>query len=217
MFFLSNALLSYHIYVLHVSSAVSFSDFRFFPRLHPSGVSLSALPMYLGEISPRRYRGSVGQFNAVFICLGVFSGQLLGLPEIFGHVSVFVMAAVYFTRTSPWFFFLSPSIYTPPPLTLSVCVRTHAANTVVGQILQSLVAHWPSWHGVIYPLEPADHARVYLCMCLVIMRYRFISLSALSWALFNSLTPDNDSFLNGTLSRNLFKSISAFDFMRFGF
>ncbi|XP_062874612.1 solute carrier family 2, facilitated glucose transporter member 9 isoform X2 [Trichomycterus rosablanca] len=52
-----------------------------------SGVSLSALPMYLGEISPRQHRGSVGQFNAVFICLGVFTGQLLGLPEILGHKS----------------------------------------------------------------------------------------------------------------------------------
>ncbi|XP_036446121.1 solute carrier family 2, facilitated glucose transporter member 9 [Colossoma macropomum] len=51
-----------------------------------SGISLSALPMYLGEISPREWRGSIGQFNAVFICLGVFIGQLLGLPEIFGHV-----------------------------------------------------------------------------------------------------------------------------------
>lgn len=60
----------------------------------PSGVSLSALPMYLGEISPRQYRGSVGQFNAVFICLGVFTGQLFGLPEIFGHVSVFVMSGL---------------------------------------------------------------------------------------------------------------------------
>ncbi|XP_049323720.1 solute carrier family 2, facilitated glucose transporter member 9 [Astyanax mexicanus] len=51
-----------------------------------SGISLSVLPMYLGEISPREWRGSIGQFNAVFICLGVFIGQLLGLPEIFGHV-----------------------------------------------------------------------------------------------------------------------------------
>ncbi|KAI4872575.1 hypothetical protein NFI96_010021 [Prochilodus magdalenae] len=50
-----------------------------------SGISLSALPMYLGEISPRQWRGSIGQFNAVFICLGVFVGQVLGLPEIFGH------------------------------------------------------------------------------------------------------------------------------------
>uniref|UniRef100_A0AAY5EYE4 Major facilitator superfamily (MFS) profile domain-containing protein n=1 Tax=Electrophorus electricus TaxID=8005 RepID=A0AAY5EYE4_ELEEL len=50
-----------------------------------SGVSLSVLPMYLGEISPCEMRGSIGQFNSVFICLGVFFGQLFGLPEIFGH------------------------------------------------------------------------------------------------------------------------------------
>ncbi|XP_051514433.1 solute carrier family 2, facilitated glucose transporter member 9 [Myxocyprinus asiaticus] len=52
-----------------------------------SGVSLSVLPMYLGEISPRQVRGSVGQFHAIFICLGVFIGQVLGLPEIFGQES----------------------------------------------------------------------------------------------------------------------------------
>ncbi|XP_050984375.1 solute carrier family 2, facilitated glucose transporter member 9 isoform X3 [Labeo rohita] len=52
-----------------------------------SGVSLSVLPMYLGEISPRQIRGSIGQFHAIFICLGVFIGQVLGLPEIFGQES----------------------------------------------------------------------------------------------------------------------------------
>uniref|UniRef100_A0A673J7F6 Solute carrier family 2, facilitated glucose transporter member 5 n=1 Tax=Sinocyclocheilus rhinocerous TaxID=307959 RepID=A0A673J7F6_9TELE len=52
-----------------------------------SGVSLSVLPMYLGEISPRQVRGSIGQFHAIFICLGVFIGQVLGLPEIFGQES----------------------------------------------------------------------------------------------------------------------------------
>uniref|UniRef100_A0AAY4E982 Major facilitator superfamily (MFS) profile domain-containing protein n=1 Tax=Denticeps clupeoides TaxID=299321 RepID=A0AAY4E982_9TELE len=48
-----------------------------------SGIALSALPMYLGEIAPRQVRGSIGQFNSIFICLGVFIGQVLGLPEIF--------------------------------------------------------------------------------------------------------------------------------------
>lgn len=52
-----------------------------------SGIALSALPMYLGEISPRQIRGSIGQFNSIFICLGVFTGQVLGLPEVFGHKS----------------------------------------------------------------------------------------------------------------------------------
>lgn len=52
-----------------------------------SGVALSVLPMYLGEISPRQVRGAVGQFHSIFICLGVFIGQLLGLPEVFGQES----------------------------------------------------------------------------------------------------------------------------------
>uniref|UniRef100_A0A8C1PBI4 Solute carrier family 2 member 9 n=1 Tax=Cyprinus carpio TaxID=7962 RepID=A0A8C1PBI4_CYPCA len=51
-----------------------------------SGVSLSVLPMYLGEISPRQVRGSIGQFHSIFICLGVFIGQVLGLPEILGQI-----------------------------------------------------------------------------------------------------------------------------------
>uniref|UniRef100_A0A8C5D734 Major facilitator superfamily (MFS) profile domain-containing protein n=1 Tax=Gouania willdenowi TaxID=441366 RepID=A0A8C5D734_GOUWI len=52
-----------------------------------SGIALSALPMYLGEISPRHIRGSIGQFNSILICLGVFAGQVLGLPELLGQES----------------------------------------------------------------------------------------------------------------------------------
>ncbi|XP_006251164.1 solute carrier family 2, facilitated glucose transporter member 9 isoform X3 [Rattus norvegicus] len=48
------------------------------------GIALSALPMYLNEISPKEIRGSLGQVTAIFICIGVFSGQLLGLPELLG-------------------------------------------------------------------------------------------------------------------------------------
>ncbi|XP_068172189.1 solute carrier family 2, facilitated glucose transporter member 9 isoform X2 [Antennarius striatus] len=51
------------------------------------GIGLSALPMYLGEISPRHIRGSIGQFNSIFICMGVFTGQVLGLPELLGQES----------------------------------------------------------------------------------------------------------------------------------
>ncbi|KAM9799477.1 solute carrier family 2, facilitated glucose transporter member 9 isoform 1-T9 [Syngnathus typhle] len=52
-----------------------------------SGIALSVLPMYLGEISPRYIRGSIGQFNSILICLGVFVGQVLGLPELLGQES----------------------------------------------------------------------------------------------------------------------------------
>ncbi|XP_029007074.1 solute carrier family 2, facilitated glucose transporter member 9 isoform X3 [Betta splendens] len=50
-----------------------------------SGIALSALPMYLGEISPKHIRGFIGQFNSILICLGVFTGQVLGLPELLGQ------------------------------------------------------------------------------------------------------------------------------------
>ncbi|XP_061919688.1 solute carrier family 2, facilitated glucose transporter member 9 [Entelurus aequoreus] len=52
-----------------------------------SGIALSVLPMYLGEISPRYIRGFIGQFNSILICLGVFTGQVLGLPELLGQES----------------------------------------------------------------------------------------------------------------------------------
>ncbi|XP_012667093.1 solute carrier family 2, facilitated glucose transporter member 9 isoform X2 [Otolemur garnettii] len=51
------------------------------------GIALSALPMYLNEISPKEIRGSLGQVTAIFICIGVFTGQLLGLPELLGKES----------------------------------------------------------------------------------------------------------------------------------
>uniref|UniRef100_A0A8C9P459 Solute carrier family 2 member 9 n=1 Tax=Spermophilus dauricus TaxID=99837 RepID=A0A8C9P459_SPEDA len=50
------------------------------------GISLSVLPMYLNEISPKEIRGSLGQVTAIFICIGVFTGQLLGLPELLGKI-----------------------------------------------------------------------------------------------------------------------------------
>ncbi|KAM3938684.1 solute carrier family 2, facilitated glucose transporter member 9 isoform 1-T1 [Leptodactylus fuscus] len=53
-----------------------------------AGIALSTLPMYLNEISPKRIRGSMGQITAILICVGVFTGQVLGLPEIFGRESL---------------------------------------------------------------------------------------------------------------------------------
>ncbi|XP_073504613.1 solute carrier family 2, facilitated glucose transporter member 9 isoform X2 [Phyllobates terribilis] len=52
------------------------------------GIALSTLPMYLNEISPKKIRGSLGQITAILICVGVFTGQVLGLPEIFGRESL---------------------------------------------------------------------------------------------------------------------------------
>jgi len=60
-----------------------------------TGIALSALPMYLGEISPRHIRGSIGQFNSILICLGVFTGQVLGLPELLGQVGAVLSTIVF--------------------------------------------------------------------------------------------------------------------------
>ncbi|XP_055017012.1 solute carrier family 2, facilitated glucose transporter member 9 [Boleophthalmus pectinirostris] len=69
-------------------------------------IALSALPMYLGEISPKHMRGFIGQFNSILICLGVFTGQVLGLPELLG-------------QESRWVFLFS--FIAVPPL-LQICV-----------------------------------------------------------------------------------------------
>ncbi|XP_075705222.1 solute carrier family 2, facilitated glucose transporter member 9 [Rhinoderma darwinii] len=60
---------------------------RFIMGFH-GGIALSTLPMYLNEISPKRIRGSLGQVTAILICVGVFTGQVLSLPEILGRESL---------------------------------------------------------------------------------------------------------------------------------
>uniref|UniRef100_A0A8C3U4I8 Solute carrier family 2, facilitated glucose transporter member 5 n=1 Tax=Catharus ustulatus TaxID=91951 RepID=A0A8C3U4I8_CATUS len=52
-----------------------------------SGICLSVVPLYLGEIAPKNLRGFLGLMPSIFICLGVFSAQVLGLPELLGKVS----------------------------------------------------------------------------------------------------------------------------------
>uniref|UniRef100_A0A8C3XDA9 Uncharacterized protein n=1 Tax=Cyanoderma ruficeps TaxID=181631 RepID=A0A8C3XDA9_9PASS len=49
----------------------------------PPGICLSVVPLYLGEIAPKNLRGFLGLMPSIFICLGVFSAQVLGLPELF--------------------------------------------------------------------------------------------------------------------------------------
>ncbi|XP_061315568.1 solute carrier family 2, facilitated glucose transporter member 9-like [Pezoporus flaviventris] len=50
-----------------------------------SGICLSVVPLYLGEIAPKNLRGFLGLVPSIFICLGVFSAQVLGLPELLGE------------------------------------------------------------------------------------------------------------------------------------
>ncbi|KAK2530572.1 hypothetical protein Q9233_006133 [Columba guinea] len=50
-----------------------------------SGICLSVVPLYLGEIAPKNLRGFLGLVPSIFICLGVFFAQVLSLPELLGN------------------------------------------------------------------------------------------------------------------------------------
>uniref|UniRef100_A0A6Q2ZNQ6 Solute carrier family 2, facilitated glucose transporter member 5 n=1 Tax=Esox lucius TaxID=8010 RepID=A0A6Q2ZNQ6_ESOLU len=82
---------------------------RFITGLH-SGISLSVVPMYLGEIAPKNLRGFLGLVPSIFICLGVFVAQILGLHELLGkeeHWPLFLSLVVIPTTIQlmllPWF------------------------------------------------------------------------------------------------------------------
>ncbi|XP_072882890.1 solute carrier family 2, facilitated glucose transporter member 5-like [Hemitrygon akajei] len=57
---------------------------RFMTGIH-SGISLGVVPMYLGEIAPKNLRGLLGLIPTIFICLGIFAAQVLGLREVMGE------------------------------------------------------------------------------------------------------------------------------------
>uniref|UniRef100_A0A8C6JTR7 Uncharacterized protein n=1 Tax=Melopsittacus undulatus TaxID=13146 RepID=A0A8C6JTR7_MELUD len=49
-----------------------------------TGFSLNIHPQYVGEISPKKLRGFTNSTVAVFLTLGKFMGQVIGLREILG-------------------------------------------------------------------------------------------------------------------------------------
>nr|XP_015202909.1 PREDICTED: solute carrier family 2, facilitated glucose transporter member 5-like isoform X3 [Lepisosteus oculatus] len=82
---------------------------RFITGIH-SGISLSVVPMYLGEIAPKNLRGFLGLMPSIFICVGVFMAQVLGLHELLGkeeHWPLFLSLVVAPTFIQllllPWF------------------------------------------------------------------------------------------------------------------
>ncbi|XP_047435440.1 solute carrier family 2 member 15b [Mugil cephalus] len=82
---------------------------RFITGLH-SGISLSVVPMYLGEIAPKNLRGFLGLIPSIHICLGVFIAQVLGLSELLGKeedwpllLSIIVFPTVVQLMLLPWF------------------------------------------------------------------------------------------------------------------
>ncbi|XP_055014254.1 solute carrier family 2, facilitated glucose transporter member 5-like [Boleophthalmus pectinirostris] len=82
---------------------------RFITGVH-SGISLSVVPMYLGEIAPKNLRGFLGLVPSIHICLGVFIAQVLGLGELLGkeeHWPLLLSLVVFPTMVQllllPWF------------------------------------------------------------------------------------------------------------------
>lgn len=49
-----------------------------------AGLATGVVPMYIGEISPKKYRGAVMALNQLLITIGLLTGQVLGLEEILG-------------------------------------------------------------------------------------------------------------------------------------
>ncbi|XP_075872790.1 solute carrier family 2 member 15a [Nelusetta ayraudi] len=82
---------------------------RFVTGIH-SGISLSVVPMYLGEIAPKNLRGFLGLVPSIFIGTGVFLAQVLGLHELLGKdehwplfLSVVVVPTFIQLMMLPWF------------------------------------------------------------------------------------------------------------------
>ncbi|KAI4832542.1 hypothetical protein KUCAC02_015506 [Chaenocephalus aceratus] len=82
---------------------------RFITGVH-SGICLSVVPMYLGEIAPKSLRGFLGLVPSIHICLGVFIAQVLGLHELLGKeeywpllLSLIVFPTMIQLMLLPWF------------------------------------------------------------------------------------------------------------------
>ncbi|RXM99116.1 F-box/WD repeat-containing protein 1A [Acipenser ruthenus] len=82
---------------------------RFVTGIH-SGICLSVVPMYLGEIAPKNLRGFLTLVPSIFICLGVFLAQVLGLEELLGKetywplfLSLVVVPTFIQLMLLPWF------------------------------------------------------------------------------------------------------------------
>uniref|UniRef100_A0A670ZV39 Solute carrier family 2, facilitated glucose transporter member 5 n=1 Tax=Pseudonaja textilis TaxID=8673 RepID=A0A670ZV39_PSETE len=97
--------------VLLAGMLMGFSRYLGSPEMVILGrICLSVVPMYLGEIAPKNHRGFLGLVPSIFICLGVFSAQVLGLPELLGEdaywplfLSVVVVPAFLQLLLLSWF------------------------------------------------------------------------------------------------------------------
>lgn len=61
-----------------------------------SGLTMTALPMYLSEIAPLALRGTLGVFCAVGFCVGLVLGQIFSLRFVFGNATQWHMALSFY-------------------------------------------------------------------------------------------------------------------------
>ncbi|KAI6228454.1 General substrate transporter domain containing protein [Aphelenchoides besseyi] len=52
------------------------------------GLASGLVPMYLTEISPSNYRGTLGSVHQLLVTISILFGQILGLPYIFGTANL---------------------------------------------------------------------------------------------------------------------------------
>ncbi|MGH0145819.1 UNVERIFIED_CONTAM: hypothetical protein FKN15_010667 [Acipenser sinensis] len=86
------------------------TKFGRYGSVFPSGICLSVVPMYLGEIASKNLRGFLALVPSIFICLGVFLAQVLGLEELLGKevywplfLSLVVVPTFIQLMLLPWF------------------------------------------------------------------------------------------------------------------
>ncbi|XP_018596044.1 solute carrier family 2, facilitated glucose transporter member 11b isoform X1 [Scleropages formosus] len=75
-----------------------------------AGIGVCVQPMYLGEIAPRMFRGTMAMGTSIFITGGIFTGQVIGLNELLGKeeywpilLSTPCIPAVLQILILPWF------------------------------------------------------------------------------------------------------------------
>uniref|UniRef100_A0A665X2V8 Solute carrier family 2, facilitated glucose transporter member 11-like n=1 Tax=Echeneis naucrates TaxID=173247 RepID=A0A665X2V8_ECHNA len=75
-----------------------------------AGIAICVQPLYLGEIAPTAFRGTMGMGTSVFITGGILTGQVIGLKELLGReeywpilLSTTCIPALLQLLTLPWF------------------------------------------------------------------------------------------------------------------
>ncbi|XP_040898337.1 solute carrier family 2, facilitated glucose transporter member 11b [Toxotes jaculatrix] len=75
-----------------------------------AGIAICVQPLYLGEIAPTAFRGTMGMGTSIFITGGILTGQVIGLKELLGReeywpilLSTTCIPAILQLLILPWF------------------------------------------------------------------------------------------------------------------